>query len=76
MTVKVEYRDGSSEIIKDVADVVHRKDHRLFFVHMPSGNIIFIPDDAVRKIGQGRLDVLCTVEHGRTTKEEEVFTYE
>ena len=51
MTVKVEYRDGSSEIIKDAADVTHHMDHGLFFVHLPSGHKILIPDGAVRKIG-------------------------
>lgn len=77
MAIKIDYRNGTSEIIKDAAsdDYVHNKDHNLFIIQLGRGKIM-IPDCAVQKIGAGRVEEICTVENGRKTKTEEVFIYE
>lgn len=75
MAVKIEYRDGSSEIIKEAENVLHHKEHNMFFVPLKK-NKIMIPDSVVRKIGIGRCEEIGTAVGGRTTKIEEVFVYE
>lgn len=75
MDVKVVYRDGSSEIFRDVKDSDYHPDIHMFRVEYEK-SYIMIPEGAVRSVGAGRIETICTVEHGRTTKTEEVFVYE
>ena len=75
MAVKIEYRDGSSEIIKGAENVIHDKDHSLFLVPLEK-NKIMIPDGVVCKIGIGRVETICTATGKQTTATQEVFVYE